>query len=241
MNRFQSRYGAPERNPRECSTPTCHNTAANLAGRCWKCANNLRRFADCLQEVPLDSELAPFIRRAEQQRGRYKHLDLEVLEAQYRAVVDSCRGRATPSFKEHGKLSFNVTDREACAWVRDIAEGEGMTFVRCLDLMTALHLARIERPRMFRSDDAFLAVTIEVFRRAGNVGRRWGKVRAGDGLQASYRKEISKASRLACARYLNQALGAIAGALAAREAAREEQERDTRRSYYQAVQAIAAE
>jgi hypothetical protein len=142
MNRFQSRYGAPERNPRECSTPTCHNTAANLAGRCWKCANNLRRFADCLQEVPLDSELAPFIRRAEQQRGRYKNLDLDVLEAQYRAIVDSCRGRATPSFKEHGKLSFNVTDRESpsTSQLNKVAEAMGVDVSTAIDRLNTMNL-----------------------------------------------------------------------------------------------------
>jgi hypothetical protein len=241
-SRFSQRYPGADRRPdRQCSTPTCsRNVTTSLSGRCWKCANNLRRHAAPLQECPQDSELAPYVRRAETQRGRYKHLDLDVLEAQYRAVVDSCRGRATPSFKEHGKLSFQVHDREACALIRDISEGEGMSFTRCLDLMTGLHLARIERPRMFVSDEAFLAVTVAVFRRVAGVGRRWGKVRA-DSSQASYRKEISLPSRLASGRYLNQALGAIAVALATREAKREEQERDTRHSYYQAVQAIAAE
>ena len=153
MNRFTTRYGAPQQNPKPCSTPTCRNTAANLAGRCWRCANNLRRHAHCLQEVPLDTELAPLIRRAETQRARHQHLDVDKLEAHYRAVVDSCRGKASPSYREHGKLTFNVTEREACAVVRDCAEGEGMTFVHCLDLMTAMHLLRIERPRAFRSDD----------------------------------------------------------------------------------------
>jgi hypothetical protein len=163
MNRFANRYGAPQRNPTQCSTPTCNRTAANLAGRCWKCSNNLRRHADPLQEVPLDTELARYIRRAETQRARHQHLDVAALEARYQTVVDACRGNAEPSFREHGKLTFNVHDREASALVRDFAEAEGMTFYRALDLMTALHLIRIERPHAFRSDDAFKAVTVEVF------------------------------------------------------------------------------
>jgi hypothetical protein len=43
--------------------------------------------------------------------------------------------------------------------VRDVAEAEGMTFTRCLDLMTALHLLQIERPQVFRSEDSFKAVS----------------------------------------------------------------------------------
>jgi hypothetical protein len=39
--------------------------------------------------------------------------------------------------------------------VRDVAEAEGTTFTRCLDLMTALHLLQIERPQVFRSEDWF--------------------------------------------------------------------------------------
>jgi hypothetical protein len=244
MNRFTTRYGAPQHDPKPCSTPTCPNTASNLAGRCWRCANNLRRHAHCLQEVPLDTELAPLILRAERQRARHQRLDVEKLEAHYQAVVDGCRGKASPSYREHGKLTFNVTEREACAIVRDCAEGEGMTFTHCLDLMTALHLLRITRPYAFRSDDSgssddtFLAVMVEVFRRRSNVGRRWARSKPGATRQTTYRKEIARPVRLEAGRYLMAALGSAAKALATREARQADQDRETRSSYFNAVQAI---
>jgi hypothetical protein len=240
MNRFAQRYGAtiPQR---ICSTPTCSNTAQNLAGRCYRCTNNLRRHGDCLQEMMLDSELAPYIRRAETQRARHQHLDVPALQRRWDDVVASCRGNATPSYREQGRLTFNVQEREACALVRDFAEAEGMAFERALDLMTALHLITIERPAAFRSEDAFKAVTVETFRRAANVGRRWAPIRSGMNYQQSYRKEVARAVRLATYRYLNTGLGAASLALARREAAREEQAKATRADYWQAVNAIAAE
>ncbi len=238
-SRFSARYGAtiPQR---ICSTPTCSNTAQNLAGRCYRCMNNLRRHGDCLQEMPLDSELAPYVRRAETQRARHQHLDVPALQRRWVVVVASARGNAAPSHREQGKLTFNVQEREACALIRDFAEAEGMTFAHCLDLMTALHLILIERPAAFRSEDAFKAVTVETFRRAANVGRRWAPIRSGMGYQQSYRIEVSKTVRLATARYLQLGLGAAAEALARREAAREEQAKATRADYWQAVRSIDA-
>jgi hypothetical protein len=238
-NRFTSRYGSIHAHT--CTTEGCTREAKNLAQRCWICGNNLRRFAHPLQEAPLDTELAPYIRRAETQRARHQHLDVAALEARYQTVVDACRGNAEPSFREHDKLSFNIHDREASALVRDVAEGEGMTFTRALDLMTALHLLQIERPHAFRTDDSFKAVMVETFRKAANVGLRWAPIRPGASRQQGYRKAISLPSRLATARYLDAALGAAGEALAKREAKRADQERATRSSYFAAVAAIAAE
>jgi hypothetical protein len=226
---------------RICTTEGCSREAQErITGRCYVCGNNKRRFAHELQEAPLDSTLAPFIRAAETQRARHKNLDVEALEARWRTVVDTCRGSAEPSYREKGKrkLTFNVHDREGSALVRDIAEADGMTFTRALDLMTALHLFRIDRPNAFRSDDAFKAVMVETFRKAANVGLRFAPLRPGASRQQGYRKALSLPSRLATAGYLELALGAAGEALAKREAKRADQERETQTSYYDAVRAI---
>jgi hypothetical protein len=239
MPRLYDRYGSISRST--CSTDGCTREAKNLARRCWVCSNNLKRFAHPQQEAPLDSTIAPYIRRAETQRASHQRLDVAALEARYQTVVDTCRGSAEPSFREHGKLSFNINDRTACSLVRDIAEAEGMNFFRALDLMTALHLLKAERPHIFRSDDAFKAVTVEVFRKAANVGLRFAPLRPSATHQTSYRKSICLSSRLATYRYLQSALGAAGEALAKREAKRAEQERNTRASYFAAVDAIFAD
>jgi hypothetical protein len=66
-----------------------------------------------------------------------------------------------------------------------------MTFARALDLMTALHLFRIDRPHAFRSEDAFKAVMVETFRKAANVGLRFAPLRPGASRQQGYRKALS--------------------------------------------------
>jgi hypothetical protein len=240
--RLFNRYGHnPNHSTRTCSTPGCSREAKEISGQCWVCGNNKRRFGHPLQDAPLDSTLAPFIRRAETQRARHQHLDVAALEARWQTVVDGCRGSAEPSFREKGKLSFNIHDREGSALVRDIAEADGMTFIRALDLMTALHLMQIERPHAFRSEDAFKAVTVETFRKAANVGLMFAPLRPGANRQQGYRKALSLPSRLATARYLQLSLGGAAEALAKREAKRADQERETRASYYAVVNSIAAE
>jgi hypothetical protein len=240
--RIFDRYGHnPNHSSRACSTPGCSREAKEISGQCWVCGNNKRRFGHPLQECPLDSALAPFIRRAETQRASHKNLDVAALEARYRTVVDTCRGSAEPSYREKGKLAFNIHDREGSALIRDIAEADGMTFTRALDLMTALHLFRIARPHAFHSEDAFKAVTVETFRKAANVGLMFAPLRPGANRQQGYRKSLSLPSRLATAGYLQLALGAAGEALAKREAKRADQERDTRSAYYEAVNAIAAE
>ncbi len=57
----------------------------------------------------------------------------------------------------------------------------------------------------------------------------------------SYRREVSRNTRLAAARYLMVGLGAAAVALARREAKRAENERATRADYYRAIEAIESE
>jgi hypothetical protein len=174
--RLFDRYGhQPNRSTRSCSTPGCSGEAKEISGKCWRCGNQMRRYGHPLQDCPLDSTLAPFIRRSETQRARHKNLDVAALEARWQTVVDTCRGSVEPSFREKGKLTFNVHDREGSALVRDIAEADGMTFLRALDLMTALHLFRLDRPHAFRSDDAFRAVMVETFRKAANVGLRFAR------------------------------------------------------------------
>jgi hypothetical protein len=240
--RLYDRYGhQPNHSTRTCSTPGCSREAKEISGRCWICGNQMRRYGHPLQECPLDSALAPYIRRAETQRARHRHLDVEALEARWCTVVDGCRGRSEPSFREKGKLTFNIHDRTACILIRDIAEAEGMTFTRALDLMTSLHLLRIERPHAFRSEDAFKAVTVEVFRKAAKVGVLFAPLRPGMTRQQSYRKALNLQSRLATAGYLMLALSGAGEALAKLETKRADHERTTRTNYYAAVDTLAAE
>jgi hypothetical protein len=239
MNRMTQRYGSAP--ARQCITEGCNQTASpnSLSGRCWRCVGRLRRLGDALQELPETYTIDEYVRRMEEQRGRLKLLDLEALERRWTELVDDARGRAVPSFKTHKRLSYTVWQQEASAIVRDLADA--LPFTRALDLHGAIHLLAIERPTTFRSDEALACCTVELFRRAANVGRRWGKTRASDGMQASYRVEVSKNTRLETARYLNIGLGAAALALAKREASRAEEAKAVRSDYFAAVAAIAAE
>jgi hypothetical protein len=238
-SRFTARYGSPT--SRTCSTDGCARQAKNLAGRCDRCINRLRRFGHVLQELPDIYTLDPAIRRMEQARGRLKGLDLMALEARWIELVADCRGRATPTYKATMRLSHNQWETEASALIRDL--GEAVTFTRALDLLGAAFLIQIERPQSFRSEEAFQCCVVELFRRAagGHVGRRVAAMREENGtIRRSYRKEVARQTRLAAFRYLNVGLGAAAAALAKREAAREEQARETRAHYYDAVRAIEA-
>lgn len=238
-SRFAQRYGPPA--SRTCATDGCARQAKNLAGRCDRCINRLRRFGHVLQELPDIYTLDPAIRRMEQARGRLKGLDLKALEARWIELVADCRGRATPTYKATMRLSYNQWETEASALIRDL--GEAMTFTRALDLLGAAFLIQIERPHSFRSEEAFQCCVVELFRRAagGHVGRRVAAMREENGtIRRSYRKEVPRQTRLAAFRYLNVGLGAAAAALAKREAARADQERETRAAYYQAVNSIAA-
>jgi hypothetical protein len=245
MPRLYDRYGTnPNRSTRTCSTDGCSREAKEITGHCWRCGNQKRRYGHPLQICPLDSEIDPLILRAERQRARHRNLDVETLEAHFRTVVDMCRGKASPSFKDHCKLSFQVNDREGSALVRDISEG--LDFVSCLDLLTALCLLRITRPYAFKEagkggDESFLAVVLETFRKQSGVGLKHSPLRPGMNRQQSYRSSISLPTRLAAARYLMAALGGAAQALATREAKQEQTDRATRSNYYEAVNSIAAE
>jgi hypothetical protein len=238
-SRLQARYGSAP--ARQCITEGCSQTASpnSLSGRCWRCVGRLRRLGDALQELPETYTLDAYVRRMEEARGALKLLDLEALERRWTELVDDCRGRAVPSFKTHKRLSYTVWQQEASAIIRDL--GEALPFTRALDLHGAIQLLAIERPQTFRSDEALACCTVELFRRAANQGRRWGKTRASDGMQASYRVEVSKNTRLETARYLNIGLGAAAMALAKRAAAKADQAKQVRSDYYAAVAAIAAE
>jgi hypothetical protein len=236
MNRMTQRYGyAPAR---QCITGGCSQTASpnSLSGRCWRCVGRLRRLGDALQELPETYTLDAYVRRMEEARGALKLLDLDALEARWTDLVAECRGRAVPSFKTRKRLSYNVWQQEASAIIRDL--GDALSFTRALDLLGAIHLLAIERPQTFRSEDALACCVVELFRRAANVGRRWGKTRAVDGLQPSYRVEVAKQTRLETARYLNIGLGAAAAALAKRAAEKADQAKQVRSDYYAAVAAI---
>jgi hypothetical protein len=239
--RFTNRYGSVT--ARQCSTESCTREAKNLVGRCYICAENLARFAHPLQEAPLDSELAPLILRATRQRASHKSSNIAALEAHFNTVIDRCRGNAAPTYREHGKLTFNIHDREASALVRDISEGDGMDFLRCLDLLTALCLLRRTRPHAFThagrdGDDSFLAVVVETFRKRANIGLKFAPIRPGATRQQGYRKRLTLPTRLAAGRYLMLALGGAAEALAKKEAQQEENDRAERTSYWQAVRAL---
>ena len=230
--RFSNRY------PRgQCVTTGCARTTSRINGLCDRCTNNLRRHGEAQQTLPDTYALDTAIRRMEEARGRVKALDLAALERRWTEMADDCRGRATPSFKTHKRLSYSKSDAEASGLIRDLAEV--MSFTRALDLLGAIHLLNIERPTTFRSEDAVACVAVELFRRAANVGRKFARILPGETHQHSYRQEVSKQTRLATFRYLNVGLGAAALALAKREAKREEDARATRASYWQAVQSIA--
>jgi hypothetical protein len=233
--RFTTRYGSPP--ARLCTTEGCTRQASNIAYLCHRCVNHLRRFGHPLQDLPDTYSLDAAIRRMEEQRARLRALDIAALEARWTTLVDDCRGRAEPSFKAHKRLSYNKWDAEASVTIRDLAES--LSFNRALDLLAAMHLLNIERPHAFRSEESFACCVVEQFRRAGNVGRGWARVLPGETRQHSYRKELSRPTRLATASYLNVGLGAAALALAKREAKREAQAKATQADYYAVVRALA--
>lgn len=75
-------------------------------------------------------------------------MDLTALEARWVTLVDDCRARATPSYKDQHVLSYNGWEREASALIRDISKS--ITFVRALDLLTAILLMNMQRPLAFQ-------------------------------------------------------------------------------------------
>jgi hypothetical protein len=233
--RFQARYGSAP--TRLCTTEGCSRQSTSIGGLCYRCVNHLRRFGHPLQDLPDTYSLDAAIRRMEEQRARLRALDIAALEARWTTLVDDCRGRAAPSFKAHKRLSYNARDAEASVVIRDL--NDTLSFTRALDLLAGMHLLNIERPNTFRTVEAFACCVVEQFRRAGNVGRGWSRVLPGETRQHSYRKELSRNTRLATASYLNVALGAAALALAKREAKREADAKVTQADYYAVVRALA--
>jgi hypothetical protein len=235
-NRFQARYSG-QTYTRQCSTSGCSGTTKAMSGRCHTCSARLRRLGHPLQTLPTTPDLDKFIRRMEEARGRLKLLDLEALEARWTVLVDDCRAKATPSYKDHQILSYTGWEREAAQLIRDISEA--IPFTRGLDLLGAIHLMQIERPGFFKSDEAFSCSTVELLRRTSRVSCQVVAMNNANGTIArSYRREMGKDSRLACAKMLMVALGSAAQALAKRESKRAGQERETRASYFDAVRAI---
>jgi hypothetical protein len=235
-SRFHTRYSSAP--GRTYSTVGCTRATTDLSQRCYRCQHNHKRFGHALQTLPTTRELDKRIRAAEEARGRLKLLDLNALEARWTTLVDDCRARATPSYKDRGTLSYSGWEREASQLIRDCAEQT--TFLRVLDLLTAVHLLNLEG--YWRSEEAMGCSMVELLRRTSRVDCKVMAMSAANGtISRSYRRELSRNSRLAAARRLNVGLGGAAEALAGREAKRADQERVTRSSYFAAVAAIAAE
>jgi hypothetical protein len=218
-----------------CSTVSCTRATTGLSQRCYRCQHNHKRFGHPLQILPTTRELDKRIRAAEEARGRLKLLDLNALEARWTTLVDDCRARATPSYKDRGTLSYSGWEREASQLIRDCAEQT--TFLRVLDLLTAVHLLNLEG--YWRSEEAMGCSMVELLRRTSRVDCKVMAMSAANGtISRSYRRELSRNSRLAAARLLNVGLGGAAVALAKLEAAREEKAQAVRSDYWSAVNAI---
>lgn len=238
MPRLYDRYDHTQP-ARTCSTEGCSGTTKAINGRCHTCAAHLRRFGHPLQTLPSTPELDKYVRRMEEARGRLKTLDVAALEARWVTLVSDCRAMATPSYKDHHILSYSGWDREASQLIRNVSEA--ISFTRALDLLGAIHLLQIER-NFFRSEEALACCTVELLRRTSRVSCQVVAMNNTNGTIArSYRREMGKNSRLACAKMLMVALGGAAQALAKRKSKRADQERETRSSYYAVVNSIAAE
>jgi hypothetical protein len=190
------------------------------------------------QTLPSTAEMDKAIRAAEEERGSLKNLDLAALEARWTMLVDDCRAKATPSYKDKGTLSYSSYEREASQLIRDVSEA--ITFTRALDLFTAVHLLHLEG--RWRSEESMACSMVELLRRTSRVSCQITSQNNHNGsISCSYRRELSRPSRLAAARMLMVSLGGACSALALRKSKRAAQERAARKSYYDAVNAIAAE
>jgi hypothetical protein len=233
-NRFTARYG--QSHTRQCTTEGCSGTTKTMSGRCHTCAAHLRRLGHPLQTLPRTAEMDKFIRRMEEARGRLKALDLKALEARWTVLVDDCRAKATPTYKDKGTLTYNGHEREASQLIRDVSES--ITFTRALDLLGAIYLLQMER-KFFKGDEALACSTVELLRRTSRVSCQVVAMNNANGtITRSYRREMGKDSRLAAARMIAVALGGAARALAQREAARESEAKVVQSDYWSAVHAI---
>jgi hypothetical protein len=234
-NRFQARYSG-QTSARICSTEGCSNTTKQMNGTCGTCSGHLRRFGHPLQTLPTTAEMDKFIRRMEEARGRLKNLDLAALEARWTTLVDDARAKATPSYKDKGTLSYTGWEREAAQLIRDVSDV--IPFTRALDLLGAIHLMQIER-HTFKSDEAFQCSTVELLRRTSRVSCKVVAMNNTNGtISRSYRREMGKDSRLACAKLLMVSLGSAAQALAKRESKRADEAKAVQSDYWAAVHAI---
>jgi hypothetical protein len=227
-NRFTNRY-SDQLKGRQCETPSCSGTARTMSPRCHACAGRLRRFGHPLQTLPALSEMDRSVRRLEEARGRLKALDLEAIEARWNMLIEDCRAKATPSFKDKGTLTYSSYEREAAQLLRDISEA--IPFARVLDLLGAIHLLQMERT-FFKSDEAMACSTVELVRRTSRIGCQIMAQNNTNGtIQKSWRREMCRDSRMACATMLNVALGGAAQALAKRAASQESEAKKVRDSY----------
>jgi hypothetical protein len=172
----------------------------------------------------------------EEARGRLKNLDLAAIEARWVVLVEDCRAMATPAYKDRHILTYNGYSREAAQLIRDIADV--IPFTRALDLLGAIHLLQMER-KFFKNDEALACSTVELMRRTSRVGCHVVAMNNTNGtIGKSYRREMGRDSRLACAKMLNVSLGAAAAALAKREHKRADEAKAVQAGYWASVNAI---
>jgi hypothetical protein len=151
---------------------------------------------------------------------------------------NDARAKATPSYKDKGTLSYTGWEREAAQLIRDVSDV--IPFTRALDLLGAIHLMQIER-HTFKTEESMACCTVELLRRTSRVSCKVVAMNNTNGTIArSYRREMGKESRLACAKMLTVALGSAAQALAKREAARAGEVKAVRADYWATVAAIEA-
>jgi hypothetical protein len=234
--RFAQRY-SNQTHTRTCIVEGCSRTTQQVSGRCGTCTARLRRFGHPLQTLPTSYDLDTAVRRMETQRASLKLLDVAALERRWQEMVTECRGQAEPSYRTSGRFTHNKWDTDASRIIRDM--GEGLSFTRAFDLIGALHLIAIERPGFFKSDEAFACSTVEVLRRAANIGRFVTEMRESNGtIRRSFRQEVPRNSRLATAKLLHMGAGVAAAALAKLEAAKAEKAKATRGDFWATVAAL---
>jgi hypothetical protein len=237
MPRFTDRYG--HQSARQCSTQGCSGTTKQMNGRCHTCTARLRRFGHERQTLPSTAEMDKAIRRIEEQVGRLKLLDIEALRARWEDVVSECRARAVPSYKAKGTMSYCGWDREGAQLVRDVAEA--VTFERVLGIVGAVHLLNLERG-FFRTEESFKCSMVELVRRTSRVGCHVTAMNNTSGtIKTSYRRELSKNSRLAAFNYLLAGVGLAAAKLAEIEHGRKAREQATKETYHRTIQSLGVE
>jgi hypothetical protein len=214
-----------------------HRQAVHLRGmmHCYRVAEQMRAVTQDREDRPVGrSELGPKCGTAAptEPRGR-AHPEIAACQVgpamflQQRVLVDEDR-----------ICRLDPADAGAAQLIRDISEV--IPFTRALDLLGAIHLMQMER-HTFKSDEAFSCSTVELMRRTSRVGCKVVAMSNSNGtITRSYRREMGKESRLACAKMLTVALGAAAQALAKREAARAGEVKAVRADYWATVHAIEA-